>query len=164
MKRLAFIFLIFLAAGYSAHGQNKTITEFDLYGCWTLESNENGQPPQKWIYKSCEESDSKLAVRNSKIRFLAYSKCEFQEITPSQIICPGIWKTLEGTWSYDEVSGLVEIFYPENYMVEFWKKLKEEHPDLVIPNPRLKKKFRVVGLNDGQLEIEKTTHNITYSK
>ena len=164
MKKLGIISLIFLAFGHYVRGQENPITEFDLYGCWIFERTENREPPERIIYKSCENSNSELAIRSSEINFLAFNRCDFQEIIPSQLNCSGITETLHGTWTYDEKAKIVEIFYPEDYLNEFWEKVKEYDPQFYLPPPRSKKKFKIVGFKKGQLEIEKTTHNKGYIK
>jgi len=156
MKNLVFLPFVLLLFGNSAFGQNNTVSEFDLYGCWALERNKKENGLKKRIYRQCRESEGELVIRNSEIIFLAYNKCKFQAVI-QDALCPVIYRTVEGTWKYDKKSGLVEIYYPKDFKKEFWDKVKEENPELKIPNPRLKTIFRIVGLENGNLKIEKTT-------
>ena len=152
MQRLAFIFLIFLVVGLSARGQDKPITEFDLYGCWILERNEDGKNSTKLIYKRCEDSDSKRAIKNTKISLLAFNESEFE--TYSAFIC-FTTVTEKGTWNFDENEGIVSMYCGQ----EMLKELKEKYPDdykkLGSPEKFDKMKLKVVELDDGNIGLEK---------
>ena len=154
MKRLAILLLIFLANGHSVNGQENGITEFDIYGCWTFQSTKDGQRLEKRIDESCPGSDKRLLRKNSKIRFLAYNKCEFQAVI-QDALCPIIYKTVVGTWTYSDTSGILEMYYPKNFKAEFWEKVKEDYPDLKIPNPRPYMRFKIVSSDESGMEIEK---------
>ncbi len=162
MKRLGFTFSIFLIVGLATHGQDNTISESDLYGCWTMErvTRENG--PKKRTYTVCDSVDRKTIGKYRNIIFRAYNKCEFPAAI-QDVVCPVIYQNVEGTWTYDEKSGIVEVFYPKDFKKEFWDAVKEEYPEMKIPNPRMKIKFRIVGLENGKLQIEKNTPNKVYN-
>ncbi len=162
MKRLTIISLIFLAVGLSARGQDNPISEFDLYGCWVLEFIDDGIISNKKIFKSCSEANQKNTIFRSDFSLLAYNKSEFKVMSDHPMNCNGrMTDKVEGTWTFDKNTGIVELFYPENHQAEFWDKLKEDHPELKIPNPRPHKKFKIVGLDKNGLELEiiKTPHN-----
>ncbi|MCL5245648.1 hypothetical protein M4I21_07505 [Cellulophaga sp. 20_2_10] len=154
MRKLTFLLFIFLAVGPIANGQDKPILEYDLYGCWKLERNKKENGIKKRIYNSCEKSNRKIEVRNSEITLLAGNKCIFQAVI-QDALCPVIYKTVEATWTYNSKSGIAEIFYPKNFKEEFWEKVKEEHPDLIIHNPRPYKRFKITFLDKNRMEIEK---------
>lgn len=158
MKKLVFIFLIFLAGDLLARVQDNLISGFDLYGCWIFERSENGERPEKWIYKRCEESDSKIAIRRSRISLLAFSKSEIQRDSP--VFC-GTTYTDEGTWSFDTTNEIVTIYYAQKFLEELKEKDPEEYTKFGSPERLEWTKFKVVGLSETQMEIEKTTHNKT---
>ncbi|TDQ28147.1 hypothetical protein [Zeaxanthinibacter enoshimensis] len=76
--------------------------------------------------------------------------------------CNGRTETLQSTWSYDENTGLVIIYYPEDYLAEYYELLKEDFPEKEFPIPPVKETFRITSMNDGKLIIDKTTPNIGY--
>ncbi|WP_441823556.1 hypothetical protein [Maribacter spongiicola] len=152
MKKSAFVFLILVAFFLSANGQDKAITEFDLYGCWILERNEDGQRPQKRIYKRCEDSDSKLAIKSSKFSLLAFNKAEVQ--TSSAIFCFGT-VTENGTWTFDESNGIVQIDYMQVWLKEFKEQEPEEYAKFNSPEKFEWMKFKIVDLSENMLEVEK---------
>lgn len=152
MKRLVFISVVFLLVGLSAYGQDTAITEFDLYGCWTLERQENAQRPPTPIYKRCEDAHSKKVRKVSEISLLEFGKSEFQ--VSSQIFC-FITDSIEGTWKFDSENRILKLYYPENYMLEFWEHVKEEYPEIEIPKQMLHAKYEVIGLVENQLELKK---------
>ena len=162
MQRLNFIFFTFLMVGLATHGQDNAISEFDLYGCWKMEFAEKENGIKKRTYVSCDISKLENSVKQSGIVFKAYNKCEFPVII-QDAICPVIYKNVEGTWTYDKKSGVVEVYFPKDFKKEFWDAVKEEYPEMEIPNPRMKTKFKIVGLENGKLEIEKTTPNTVYN-
>ena len=148
--------------GNSTFGQDNTISEFDLYGCWKLEraTKENGT--KKRTYISCDISKSGNLVKYSDIVFKACNKCEFPVVI-QDAICPVNYKNVEGTWAFDKESGIVKVYYPMDFKKEFWEAVKEEYPEIEIPNPRMKTAFKIVELENGKLEIEKTTPNTVYN-
>ncbi len=154
MKRWVSITLIFLLLGQFTYGQGNPITEFDLYGCWVLERYKRESGLKNSIYLLCQDAGRAPAVRNSAITFLSDNKCEFKAII-QDALCPIIYKTVEGTWTYDKKSRILEIYYPKDFKKEFWDKVKEDYPDIEIPNPMSKAKFRIVQLSENQLEVEK---------
>lgn len=158
MKSFYFLLVFLLLVGNSIFGQNDTISEFDLYGCWKMKlaTKENGI--KKWIYVPCDISETGNSIKQFGIVFKAYNKCEFSA-TIQDALCPIIYERVEGSWTYDMKSGIVEVYYPKEFQKEFWDTLKEENPELEIPSPRMKTKFKIVGLEDGKMEIEKTTPN-----
>lgn len=156
MKRTVFILLIFIAFGLLVNGQEKPITEFDLYGCWALEFDENKKTPIKKIFRRCEDANQKNIIFRSDFSLLAFNKSEFKVMSNHPMNCNGrMTNEIEGSWVFTETSGIVELFYPEDYQAEFWKKVKEDYPDLEIPNPRPHSKFRIISMNKNGLEIEK---------
>ncbi|WP_276166501.1 hypothetical protein [Zobellia alginiliquefaciens] len=152
MKKLAVIFLIFLTVGTTVNGQENPIAEFDLYGCWILERNEDGSRPRKLIYKRCEDSNPKLTIKSSEISLLAYNESEEQMLHP--YICP-VTYTEKGTWEYDVKNGLI-IMYRNKKVI---KELKEKHPEEFAkfgsPKRLVSNKFRIVKLSKSRLEVEK---------
>ena len=162
MKSFSFLLVILLQVGNSTFGQDNTISEFDLYGCWKMELAKKENGIKKRTYISCEISENKNSVKHSGIVLKAYNKCEFPAVI-QDAICPVIYKNVEGTWTYDKKSGIVEIYYPKDFKKEFWDAVKEEYPEMAIPNPRMITKYKRVGLENGQLEIEKTTPNTVYN-
>lgn len=158
MKSFFLLSVVLLLIENVTYGQDNAISEFDLHGCWTMErvTRENG--PIKGTFVPCDLTDGKSALRNTSIAFYASNKCVFPAVIQSAI-CPAIYRNVEGTWTYDKESGIVEVYYPKDFKKEVWDAVKEEHPELEIPNPRMKTKFKIVGLENGKLEIEKTTPN-----
>ncbi|CAN0589905.1 unnamed protein product, partial [Ectocarpus sp. 12 AP-2014] len=152
MKKLASIFLIFLAVGITVNGQENAITEFDLYGCWILERSEDGQRPQKRIYKHCESSDSKLSIKGSKISFLAFNVSEIERSHP--FLC-GTNYIEEGTWEYDETNGLITMYSNKEFLKELKEKYPEEYVKFGSPERVVSNKFRVLQLSETQMEVEK---------
>ncbi len=148
-----------MLAENSIYGQDNTISEFDLYGCWkmVLVTKENGI--KIWKYVPCDISETGNSMKQFGIVFKAYNKCEFSALIQSAL-CPIIYESVEGTWTYDKKSGIVEVYYPKEFQKEFWDSVKERNPDLEIPNPRMKTKFKIVGFEDGKMEIEKMNANI----
>jgi hypothetical protein len=136
----------------SANGQDKSITEFDLYGCWIMERNADGQKPKKRIYKRCEDSDSKLTIKSSKISLLASNESEEQRYHP--FACP-LTYTEKGTWEFDASNGLITMYGNK----EFLKELKEKHPEQYAkfgsPEKIVSNRFRIVELSENQMEVEK---------
>lgn len=159
MKRTAFISLIFIAFGLLANGQDKPITEFDLYGCWIMERNEDGKRPQKQIYKRCNSSDSKLRLKHSKISLLPFNKSEFQ--TTSAYIC-FTTVTEKGTWIYDEKEGVVSMYWGQKWLKELKEKDPEEYMKWNSPEKFNWLKFKIVELSENQMVVEKlrTTKSI----
>ncbi|WP_090293701.1 hypothetical protein [Flagellimonas zhangzhouensis] len=159
MRSFFFLLTPLLMVINSSFGQNLTVSEFDLYGCWKKEpiTKENGI--KQWIYVTCDISETGKSVRQSDIVFKAYNKCEFLAVI-QDALCPIVYQRVEGTWTYDEKSGIVEVFYPKDFQKEILDTFRESHPELEIPNPRLKTKFKILGIEDGKIKIEKTTANI----
>ncbi len=154
MKKSAFLLVIFLVNGLSTYGQENGITEFDLYGCWTFQRSKDGARLEKEVNRSCLKTDETLFRQNSKIRFMAHNKCEFQAVI-QDAVCPIIYKTVEGTWTYSDTSGIIEMYYPRNFKAEFWEKVKEDYPELKIPNPRPYMRFEIISLDLKGMEIKK---------
>ncbi|MCM4162397.1 MULTISPECIES: hypothetical protein [unclassified Arenibacter] len=144
MKSFSFLLVILLFAGNSTFGQENTISEFDLYGCWKMKLGTNENGIKKRTYISCGISEPKNSEKHSSIVFKAFNKCEFPAVI-QDALCPLIYKNVEGTWKYDKKSGIVEIYYPKDFKKEFWDAVKEESPEAEIPNPRMKTKFKIVG-------------------
>ncbi|WP_339729985.1 hypothetical protein [Maribacter stanieri] len=156
MKRTVFISLVFIAFGLFVNGQEKPITEFDLYGCWVLEYDENGKIPKQKLLRRCEDANQKNTIFRSDFSLLAFNKSEFKVMSNHPMNCNGrMTNEIEGSWTFNEVSGIVEQFYPINYQAEFWEKVKEEYPEVEIPNPRPFRRFRIVSLDESGMEIEK---------
>lgn len=154
MKGYFYLPIAFFLFGNSTFGQANAISEFDLYGCWVMErvTKENGL--MKRIYVACNSSEGENTVKHSDIVFSANNKCEYEAVIHDALY-PIIYKNVEGTWTYDKESGIVAVYYPKDFMKEVWDAIKEEDPDMEIPNPRIKAKFKIVALQHGKLEIEK---------
>ncbi|WP_289063750.1 hypothetical protein [uncultured Zobellia sp.] len=153
MKKLAFLLLILIVNGLFTYGQENGIAEFDLYGCWNFQSSKDGQRLEKKVNESCPEAGKRLLRMNSKIKFLAYNKCEFQAVI-QDAVCPIIYKTVEGTWTYSDTSGIIEMYYPKNFKAEFWERVKEDYPELKTPDPRPYMRFKIVSSDESGMEIE----------
>ena len=151
MIKLASIFLIFMVVSSTVNGQDNPITESDLYGCWILERNADGLHTLKRIYKRCENSDSKLSIKGSKISLLAFNKSESER---DGVICYTTY-TEEGTWEFDATNGLITMYGNK----EFLKELKEKHPKEFAkfgsPERIVSNKFRIVKLSKNHMEVEK---------
>jgi len=160
MNRTLIYFLLFHTIGLVTYGQDNPITKFDLYGCWIWERNTDGQPLEKRFYKRCEQSDSKLVMMSSEFSILAFNKAEIQTTTP--FYCFGTI-AINGTWAFDSNSGILQLFYPKDYLVEMWEHLREARPELEIPNPPVHSTFRIIKIDNNSLEVEKirTTKLIT---
>lgn len=152
MKKLIFVFFIFVGFVFSANGQDKSITEFDLYGCWILERNKEGQRSQKLIYKRCKDSDYKLENLRSKFSLLAFNKAKIQ--TTSAIFCFGT-VTENATWTFDEKNGIVQIDYMQEWLKEFKEQDPEEYAKFNSPEKFEWMKFKIVDLSENMLEVEK---------
>lgn len=156
MKRTVLISLIILVFGFSTNGQHKSITEFDLYGCWVLEYEENEKIPNTKVFRRCENANQKNLIFRSDFSLLAFNKSVFKVMSDHPLNCNGrMTNKIEGRWTFNEETGIVELFYPENYQAEFWEKAKEDYPDIEIPNPRPYKRFRIINLVEYGMEIEK---------
>ncbi|UOY07792.1 hypothetical protein L0P88_04385 [Muricauda sp. SCSIO 64092] len=162
MRNFSFLPIVLLLFGNLTLGQDNSISEFDLYGCWIMERFTQENEPNKRVYISCGISDKQNTVKNSGIVFRAYNKCVFPVLI-QDAICPILYKSVEGTWTYDKESGIVEVFYPKDFKKGFWDAVNKEQSELEIRNPRMKMKFKIVGLENGKLEIEKVTPDMVYN-
>ncbi|MDC6350119.1 hypothetical protein PP178_01025 [Zeaxanthinibacter sp. PT1] len=154
MKYYIFLFSV-LFTGILAWGQNTTISEFDLYGCWVLENDDNGKIPERHIYKHCNGVEQDNTVHLSDFSLLAFKMSEFKVMSDDPMNCFGLmYDLIEGSWSFDNKSGIIKIYYPEDYQAAFFERFKEAHPEVEIPVPMLFKKFRIIQLDQNRLELQ----------
>lgn len=162
MRLLYHFLLIISSITLSASAQERSISEYDLYGCWIMERAEKGQQPDQLYYSPCDSSNPDLRIKSSQMELQAYNQCEFQALIFSPMNCNGRTETLQGTWSYDENTGVLTIYYPEDYLAEYYELLKEDFPEKEFPIPRVKETFRITNIKNGKLIIDKTTPNNGY--
>jgi hypothetical protein len=153
MKRTAFISLIFLAFGFSTNGQDKSITEFDLYGGWILDSNEAKQDEGKLIYKKQENSNTGLKKGISVIYFEAFEECKIA--TYRAFYCGNEAPPPDYSWTFEEDNGIINVYSSKKWLKEFKEKYPEEHEKFGSPEKFDKMKLKVVELMDGTIALEK---------
>lgn len=153
MKKISFISLIFLAFGLLAKGQDKLVTEFDLYGSWILELEQIEQDKGKLIYKRSEESRTKLKEVVSAIYFQAFEEYKIDTYRP--FICGNEAPPLDYNWTYDADTGIINIYSFKKWLKEFKENHPKEHEKFGSPEKFYKMKFMVVELDDGKNGLEK---------
>ncbi len=127
-----FFFFILCNAGL---GQNNSINESDLIGCWKYYPEESEFFPDIVVYRPCDyESFPSIGIRGRfKMNLRAKGKCSYLKIraTDGTIMMPG-------KWTLDSSTNELEIF------------------DLEMDSIR---KYKIVRLEKGLLGIKKTKHN-----
>ncbi|VAW11898.1 hypothetical protein MNBD_BACTEROID03-2640 [hydrothermal vent metagenome] len=125
-ERIITLYLLSIV-GISNYGQDKSISEFDLYGRWVLELDKKGQFPEKLVYTRLTVSDSISNKNRIAISLMAFEKCEFAS---SRTRGYGYCGTQRGyvdkhTWVYDEKKEVIVITTVKTWLKEF----SETHPE-----------------------------------
>jgi hypothetical protein len=159
MKRIVSLCFLVLV-GFSNYGQDKSITEFDLYGRWVLELGEKGQFPEKIVYTRNTTSDSISNKNWIDISLLAYEKCE---LASSRTRGYGYCGTQRGyvdkhTWVYDEKKEVIIIATVKTGLKEFSETHPEEYAEFGSPNWIEKTEIKVIRLADNAIGLEKTSN------
>ncbi len=157
MKRII-TFCLLSIVGISNYGQDKSITEFDLYGRWVLELDENGQFPEKLVYTLRAESDPISHKNWIAISLMAFEKCEFAS---SRTQGCGYCGTQRGyvdkhTWVYDEKKEVILITTVKTWLKEFSETHPEEYAEFGSLNWIEKTEIKVIRLVDNTIGLEKT--------
>ncbi len=147
------MFGLFLLFGLLSYGQDRPSSKDELLGCWYMEPNKKENGPFKRLYKSCDTSAMDYRLKYTRMTLFANGICEFK-VTIQDALCPIQYQTIQGSWTYDTDSSILEIYYPKDFKKEFWDKVKVMHSDIEIPNPRLHKKFRILDLVKNQMVVE----------
>ncbi len=153
MKKTTFISLIFLALGLLANGQDKSVSEFDLYGGWILDLEKTEQNKGKLIYKRSEESKTKLKEGVSAIYFQAFEECKIATYRP--FICGNEVPPPDYSWTFEEDTGIVNIYSFKKWLKEFKENHPEEHEKFGSPEKFDKMRLTVVELDNGKIGLEK---------
>ena len=121
-KIISFLFLFALC--FTAIGQNNSIKQSDLIGCWKYFPEESKFYPDMTVYRPCDYTSfpSKRVIRGRfKMNFSANGKCSYLKIGATDI------NTMKpGKWTLDTSTNELEIFDLEMNSIRKYKIIRLE--------------------------------------
>ena len=137
MFRYSFLILLLLQFQFSI-SQTSHISEFDFYGCWIPDGGEEVNGSTVAIFRPCKEATRTYINVNPSLTFSSYDKCTFYVLNNSDLN-----EKMEGTWTYDSITSVLEIHWPKGYLESFGI-------DSITPY----KRFQVVSLESNTLRVK----------
>ena len=152
MKKAVFITLICLAFSLSAKAQNKSYTEFDFYGTWTLDLNEYELEDDIYIFKKEKSSNNQEEKLNIIVTFLESGKCRVNYDLTSGFCGNETFK--DYSWSFNKDSDIINIYHSKELLKEFKEQSPEDFKDFGLPEKYNSMELKIVTLQSGGIGLE----------
>lgn len=133
--RNSWILLIGIILSLDSFGQNDSISESDLIGCWTDSREENKIDSELNIFRPCDFKVFPASRYRYSLELNANHKCSWLYLAPNDA-----HHMVDGTWTYNKESGWLKIFDLQGNSVNSLKVIGLEKDLMKIENTKHSKK------------------------
>ncbi|TDT44917.1 hypothetical protein CLV90_1996 [Maribacter spongiicola] len=147
-----YLVLICFVIALTAKAQDKSYTESDFYGTWSLDLNEYELENDLYIFEKEKSSSSQEEKLNIIVTFLESSKCRVNYDRTSGFCGNETFK--EYNWSFDKGSDIINIYHSIELLKEFKEQSPEDFKDFDLPEKYKSMELKIVTLQNGGTGLE----------
>ncbi|MGO4921543.1 hypothetical protein [Maribacter spongiicola] len=152
MKKVMYLTLIYFVLALTANAQDKSYTEFDFYGTWTLDLNEYELEDDIYIFKKEKSSNNQEEKLNLIVTFLESSKCRVNYDSTSGFC--GTENFRDYSWSFDKDSDIINIYHSVELLKEFKEQSPEDFKHFGLPEKYDSMELKIVTLQNESIALE----------
>ena len=152
MKKAMYLVLICFVIALTANGQDKSYSEFDFYGTWSLDLNEYDLEDDEYIFRKEKSSNNQEEKLNIIVTFLESSKCRVNYDRTSGFC--GTETFRDYSWSFDKDLGIINIYHSKEWLKEFKEQSPEDFKNFDLSEKYNSMELKIVTLQSGGIGLE----------